>query len=207
MRNVKILFCLLLLGLFVLASCGTSDSENSKNSSSEESSTTESPVTEAVVTESPTIERESTENETTVSETTQSEILKAVSYYGGRYIDTDGTLVICIKEGGEAYEERLTKGWEVGGYKKYRVEYVKYSETEMTAMAGAFRLRAEELMASDPETFSGIQITAYGYSLKGIHLYLYPANVDEAAIAKLLALADDPDIVKIIASNDLVVND
>ena len=33
------------------------------------------------------------------------------------------------------------------------------------------------------------------------------SDVDEAAIAKLLALADDPDIVKIIASNDLPVND
>ena len=206
MRNVKIFYCLFLAGLLIFASCRTAEYTTSE-STTHESTTVESATPEKPVTESPVTEAVVTDSPTAESETTQSEILKAVSYYGGRYIDTDGTLVICIKEGGEAYEERLTKGWEVGGYKKYRVEYVKYSQTEMTAMAGNFYLRATELMASDPETFSGIQITAYGYGLQGIHLDLYPANVDEAAIAKLMALADDPDIVKITASNDLFVND
>ena len=114
---------------------------------------------------------------------------KAAEYYAGRYIDEDGALVVCIKNGGEDYEELLKKVYG-SGYDKVRAIYVKYSNVEIVTQYAHLKERIQ----NTGEEISGI-VKAYGTGFQGITVTVNENN--EEKMAKIRALADDPEIVSV----------
>jgi hypothetical protein len=99
-------------------------------------------------------------------------------------------MVVCIKEGGEEYEDLLAKGFSVG-YDKVRVSYVKYSQVDILTQYGHLK---ERIQNAGEEIF-GI-VKAYGTGFQGIVVSVNENN--EEKMAKIRALADDPEVVTVM---------
>ena len=114
---------------------------------------------------------------------------KAAQYFAGRYVDEDGALVVRIKFGGEAYEELLKKVYG-SGYDKVRATYVKYSQVDINTQYAHLKERIQNA----GEEISGI-VKAYGTGPAGIVVQVNENN--EEKMAKIRALADDPEVVTV----------
>ena len=177
MHHLKWLYCTLLIGLLFFSACGKTP--------------TEAPTEQVTETEAPT---EQTTEQNAGTEDIGSYSKKAAQYFAGSYVDEDGALVVRIKFGGEAYEELLKKVYG-SGYDKVRATYVKYSQVDITTQYAHLKERIQNA----GEEISGI-VKAYGSRADGICVYVIEDN--EEKMAKIRALADDPEVVTVMYIED-----
>ena len=169
MRQLKWFYCVILAGVLVFSACGKTPAEEPTEQNTDIEQTTE--------------QNAGTEDIGSYSK-------RAAEYFAGRYVDEDGTLVLCIKNGGEEFEELLTKVYG-SGYKNVRISYVKYSELDIIAQYAHLKERIQNA----EEEISGI-VRSYGVGSNGIAIGVNENN--EEKMAKIRALADDPEVVTVM---------
>ena len=164
---MKRLCCLFLCGVLFLCACN--------------SVPTEAPSELKIETEAPTEQNDETENNDPNSK-------GSADFWAGCDEGEDGTLYVYIKEGGEEFEEELTKiGYD---YNKVDVSYVKYSQVDILTQYGHLKERIQNA----GEEIYGI-VKAYGTGFQGITVSVNENN--EEKMAKIRALADDPEVVTV----------
>ncbi|MBQ7600779.1 MAG: hypothetical protein IJU49_01255 [Lachnospiraceae bacterium] len=124
------------------------------------------------------------------------------SYSAGRYETPAGTLVICIKRGAEAYEDRFAASG--AGYDHVHVRYVKYSRAELI---GASKTLSAALR--DPDSPTGYSHGAKGFGVSEItnKAVVYLKELSEENMTAILAMAEDPDMIRFIYGGDTYFTD
>ena len=166
---MKRLCCLFLCGVLFLCACN--------------SVPTEAPSELKIETEAPTEQNDETENNDPNSK-------GSADFWAGCDEGEDGTLYVYIKEGGEEFEEELTK---IGyGCNKVVVSYVKYSQMDLLAQ----KEHLTERIQKAGKEISEIIIKCYAVmKMNGITVEVSEDNEEKKA--KIRKLADDPEIVTV----------
>ena len=128
-------------------------------------------------------------------------------YNAGCYVTPAGTMVVCVKHGGEAYTEEITayhlKDRNDNNTMSVQVRYVKYGRSEQFAAMNTLTRQM-----SEPDSGTGFShgIFAFGISeiYNKVNVYLYDFN--EENTAAILAAAEDPDMFQFIDSRTWMQN-
>ncbi|MBQ6542197.1 MAG: hypothetical protein IJL73_06950 [Lachnospiraceae bacterium] len=129
-------------------------------------------------------------------------------YDAGCYETPAGTVVVCVKRGGEAYADEITAYHLKDSYNKspmpVQVRYVKYSRAEQIAAVNAL---AKQMRDPDSGTGYAYGISGFGVSevYNKVNVYLY--DFSEENIAAILAAAEDPDMVQFVYSGYAWIQD
>ena len=129
-------------------------------------------------------------------------------YAAGCYETPAGTVVVCVKRGGEAYADEITAYHLKDSYNNspmpVQVRYVKYSRAEQIAAVNAL---AKQMRDPDSGTGYAYGISGFGVSevYNKVNVYLY--DFSEENIAAILAAAEDPDMVQFVYSGYAWIQD
>ncbi len=120
-------------------------------------------------------------------------------YDAGCYETPAGTVVICVKHGGEAYADEITAYNLKTSYNNssmpVQVRYVKYSRSEQISTVNVL---AKQMRDRDSSTGYKYGISAFGVSeiYNKVNIYLYDFN--EENIAAILAAVGDSDMIQFV---------
>ena len=129
-------------------------------------------------------------------------------YNAGCYETPAGTVVVCVKHGGESYAEEITaynlKISYGNSTMPAQVRYVKYSRAEQIAAANAL---TKQMRDSSSGTGYAYGISAFGVSevYNKVNVYLYDFN--EENIAAILSAVEDPDMIQFVYSGYTWIQD
>ncbi len=129
-------------------------------------------------------------------------------YNAGCYETPAGTVVVCVKHGGESYAEEITaynlKISYGNSTMPAQVRYVKYSRAEQIAAANAL---TKQMRDSSSGTGYAYGISAFGVSevYNKVNVYLYDFN--EENIAAILSAVEDPDMIQFVYSGYMWIQD
>ena len=129
-------------------------------------------------------------------------------YNAGCYETPAGTVVVCVKHGGESYAEEITaynlKISYGNSTMPAQVRYVKYSRAEQIAAVNAL---AKQMRDPDSGTGYAYGISGFGVSevYNKVNVYLYDFN--EENIAAILSAVEDPDMIQFVYSGYTWIQD